>query len=204
MGLGVGIGFFAGPPTEAGYPSSMRRVGVFLLVSFFSLAGSHATAEPSADEYFEIGVDYLKKGFYRQARRAFAESLLRAPNQSVPLAFAGIASIAGGWPGDEDVAIVRRAYKLLPKGKALRVDLRRVLPTNQTLDGLLRDWEKPAAKLGPRQRDALEILAFLQTHDSAAKSAPALERLLKMDPKDPYVAALAKEYKKKASIKPGA
>lgn len=145
-----------------------------------------------ADGYFELGLDYLGKGFYGRARAAFAESLVRAPGQPVTLAFLGVACAAQGRDPRESAAILREAYRRMPAGKALRLDLRRLLPSAAALAAIERDH---AARLGGSagagRRAVLSVLAFLQVHDGSPATAPALGLLRSDDPEDAFAAALA-------------
>lgn len=153
---------------------------------------SVSAAERTADEYFEFGIAYLRKGHYGTARAAFSESLVRAPGQPVTMAFLGVASAADGRPPAEAALLLRWAYERLPDGKRLRIDLRRRLPSARALTLLLHDLRRRAGKAkGPKRLDLLTVLAFLEVHDGDAKDAPALDLLLKERPKDRYALRLA-------------
>ena len=166
----------------------MRALLLFLLAA----VALGAPDSPDADDYFEVGVDYLRKGFYARARSAFAESLVRAPGQGVPLAFAAVASMAGGYSSMECALLVRRAYELLPRGKTLALDLRKLLRSARTLQLLERDFSRLAAKRKDERPYALTVLAFLQVHDGDPVSSPAVDELLKLDPDDAFALALKK------------
>ncbi len=166
-----------------------------------------APDSPDADDYFEVGVDYVRKGFYAHARSAFAESLVRAPGQAVPLAFAAVASMAGGYSSMECALLVRRAYELLPPGKTLALDLRTLLPSALTLQLLEQDFSRVAAKRKDERPAALTVVAFLQVHNGEPGSAPAVDELLKLDADDAFALALKKRVdaaKKKAKKKSAA
>ena len=106
-----------------------------------------AGAAPDADAYFDIGLQYLRKGFYRPARNAFAESLVRAPGQPVPLVFYAVAAAAEGHSARSCARLLRTAYDRLPAGKGLALDLRRRLPSAQHWHG----WLKRAPKWPSRR-----------------------------------------------------
>jgi hypothetical protein len=163
----------------------MRAVVGLLLVA--GMVGADA-----ADEYFEVGVDYLKKGFFKRAREAFSESLVRAPGQPVPLAFLGVASAAEGRPPAEAAILLRWAYERMPKERALRLDLRELLPSEKTLALLQDEYRRALAKdeKRPDRLHLLTVLAFLEVHDGDALHAPALDLLLKARPNDAYAKAL--------------
>jgi hypothetical protein len=162
------------------------------LVLVLSLAGG-AAAGPSADRYFDLGLEYLKKGFFERARGAFSESLVRAPGQPVPMAFLAVAAAAEGRPVGECAQLLRWAYRRLPKGKALRLDLREVLPSPRALALLKGDYARRLERAAAAQRrPVLTVLAFLEVQDGDPATAPALDLLLKQAPKDTYALALAK------------
>jgi hypothetical protein len=157
----------------------------------FLLAGI-AGAAPDADGYFDLGLEYLRKGFYRPARSAFAESLVRAPGQPVPLVFYAVAAAAEGRPTRSCAVLLRTAYTRLPAGKGLVLDLRRRLPSPRALALLQADLRRRLARsTSEAQRiDALTVLAFLEVQDGTPATATALEALLKARPKDPFAKAL--------------
>jgi hypothetical protein len=154
------------------------------------LAASVGSAAP-ADDYFELGLDYLRKGFYERARAAFAESLVRAPGEPVPLVFLGLAAAAEGRAPAVCARLLRQGYENLPEGKTIRLDLRRQLPSARALALLHRRLSRGlGAATGARRLHLLSVLAFLEVHDGSPRSAPALDELEKRAPKDPYVRAL--------------
>ncbi|HEX5136267.1 MAG TPA: hypothetical protein VFY93_04790 [Planctomycetota bacterium] len=162
----------------------MARRALLLLV----LAAA-AIAE-DADEYFEIGVSYLHRGFFGPARRAFGESLLQAPLEPVPLAFMGIASAAEGRDPREASALLRAAYKNLPDTKTLRLDLALLLPSRRALR-LLEDQYRHRLERASdgNLKDILTVMAFLEVHGGADKT-PALDRLERDFEGDAYTKAL--------------
>jgi hypothetical protein len=171
----------------------MRRL-VFVVV-----LASVAQATPDADEYFDLGLEYLRKGFYARARGAFAESLVRAPGQPVPMAFLALASAAEGRPAGECAVLLRWAYQRLPKKKGLRLDLRKVLPSSQALALLQKDYRRRLGRAeGERRRQVLTVLAFLEVQDGDPVAAAALDLLLKETPDDAYAQALARLRPKRA------
>lgn len=163
----------------------MRRLAAVLLL--VATAGAQ-----DADGYFEVGVDYLRKGFFGAARRAFSESLVRAPGQPVPLAFLGLACAAEGRGPAEAAALLRTAYARLPEGKTLRLDLNAILPSRRALSLLTAEYRRRLERAeGPARRDVLSVAAFLEVHDGRRNDAPSLERLRREFPEDPYADALA-------------
>jgi hypothetical protein len=144
-----------------------------------------------ADEYFEKGVGYLRKGFFGAARRAFAESLARAPGQPVPLAFLGLASAAEGRPASEAALALRDAYALLPEGKTLSLDLAELLPSRRALRLLEEECARRLARARAERerRDVLSVAAFLEVHGGGGE-APSLDRLLAEFPGDAYASRL--------------
>jgi len=142
-----------------------------------------------ADEYFEIGVTYLRQGFFGPARRAFGESLARAPGEPVTLAFLGLASAAEGRPPAEAARALRAAYANLPEGKALRLDLDVLLPSRKTLRLLLDEHARHLARArGAARLDPLSVLAFLEAHGGAL--TPSLDALEREFPEDAYASRL--------------
>lgn len=144
-----------------------------------------------ADEYFEVGVGYLRKGFYGPARRAFAESLARAPGQPVPLAFLGLAAAAEGRPASEAAHALREAYARLPEGKTLKLRLPDLLPSPKALRLLGDECARRVARArgGEERRDALSVAAFVEVHGGGA-GTPALDRLGAEFPGDAYASRL--------------
>jgi hypothetical protein len=166
---------------------------------FVVLASSVAQAAPDADEYFDLGLEYLRKGFYARARGAFAESLVRAPGQPVPMAFLAVASAAEGRSSTECAVLLRWAYQKLPKKKGLRLDLRKILPSPRALALLQKDYRRRLSRaVGERRRQVLTVLAFLEVQDGDPVAAAALDLALKEMPNDAYVQALARLRKKPA------
>ena len=143
-----------------------------------------------ADEYFEIGVSYLKNGFFGPARRAFSESLAQAPGEPVTLAFFGLASAAEGRPPAEAAKALRAACANLPEGKTLTLDLGTLLPSRKALRLLLDDYARRAGKArGESLRSVLAVAAFLEVH-GATDGTPSLDRLEKEFGADDYVSRL--------------
>jgi len=164
-----------------------------LLVSLLLPAVAPARAEDAAVDYFEVGLDYLHKGFYSHARAAFCESLVRAPEQPVPILFLAVAAAAEERSPVECAFLLRFGFGRLPAGKVIRLDLRRQLPSARALAQIetaftqaLRRADTSAERLA-----ALTVLAFLEVHDGTPTTAPALDRLRKDFPADPYARALA-------------
>lgn len=152
-----------------------------------------AQAAPDADEYFELGLEYLRKGFYRRARAAFSECLVQAPGEPVPMAFLAVASAAEGRPAGESATLLRWAYRRLPEKKGLRLDLREALPSPRALALLQEDYRRRLARAeGDLRRKVLTVLAFLEVQDGDPVTAPALDLLLKERPDDSYALALAR------------
>lgn len=149
----------------------MRRPALLLLLAAIA-------AGEDADQYFEVGVSYVRKGFFGAARRAFGESLAQAPGQPVTLAFLALASAAEGRPPAEAARALRAAYENLPEGKALRLDLAALLPSRKALRLLLDDYARRAARARPEAlRDILTVAAFLEVHGgSGTASLDRLER----------------------------
>jgi hypothetical protein len=163
----------------------MRRLVLVVVLA------SVVQAAPDADEYFELGLEYLRKGFYRRARGAFSESLVRAPGQPVPMAFLAVASAAEGRPAGECAVLLRWAYRKLPKKKGLRLDLRKILPSARALDLLQKDYRRRLRRSkGEPRRQVLTVLAFLEVQDGDPATAAALDLLLKETPDDAYAQAL--------------
>ena len=149
-----------------------------------ALAGSVAADE--ADDFFELGLSYLKTAFYSEARAAFAESLVRAPGQAVPTAFAGVASAAEGRDSRSCAYLLRLAQQRLPARRALRIDLRRVFRSAEDLRRTQARFQQRYARKRGRTRDNLTILAFFQTQDGSPETSPALDALLKQYHDDPF------------------
>jgi hypothetical protein len=160
----------------------LRRTLLFLLAA--------TAAAEDADEYFEIGVSYLKKGFFGPARRAFGESLVQAPGQPVPLAFMGLASAAEGRDPREPAFLLREAYRSLPEGKTLELDLAGILPSRRAVRILEDQYARRLASAGSADlRDVLTVAAFLEVH-GGAKKTPALDRLEREFEGDAYASRL--------------
>jgi len=157
------------------------------------LLASVAQAVPDADEYFDLGLEYLRKGFFLRAREAFAECLVRAPGEPVPMAFLAVASAAEGRPAGESAILLRWAYRRLPKKKGLRLDLRKILPSPRALALLQKDYRRQLGRAqGERRREVLTVLAFLEVQDGDPVAATSLDLLLKEAPDDAYAQALAR------------
>lgn len=155
-----------------------------------------AAVGEDADEYFEIGLVYLKQGFFGPARCAFGESLLQAPAQPVPLAFMGLAAAAEGRPSGEVARLLRHAYENLPEGKTLRLDLATLLPSRRALHLLEGQYRRRLENAPEDQiRDVLSVAAFLEVHGDSGKVA-LLERLEREAPGDAYASRL------RASVRP--
>ena len=154
------------------------------------VAASPAAAAP-ADDYFDLGLDYLRKGFYERARAAFAECLVRAPGEPVPLVFLGVAAAAEGRAPSVCARLLRKGYENLPEGKSIRLDLREQLPSARALALLHERLSRELAAARPERRlHLLSVLAFLEVHDGSPRSAPALDELARRAPEDPYARAL--------------
>lgn len=151
-------------------------------------------AADDAERYFEIGLDYLKKGLYEHATDAFSESLLAAPGEPVPLAFLGLAVAASERRHFGEAALIlRTAYTKLAGKEALRLDLRMLMPSPEALAMLHRDFvRRLRGKQGRLRRDVLGVLAFLEVHDGSPNTAPHLAKLLKDHPDSAYGLALKK------------
>jgi len=162
---------------------AMARRALLLLLA------ATAVAE-DADEYFEIGISYLRRGFFGPARRAFGESLLQAPMETVPLAFMGLAAAAEGRAPKEPSLLLRAAYRNLPEGKTLRLDLASLLPSRRALR-LLEDQYRRRLKRASEDdvKDVLTVMAFLEVHDGGDKT-PALDRLEREFEGDAYARRL--------------
>ncbi|MCK6458316.1 MAG: hypothetical protein L6Q95_00300 [Planctomycetes bacterium] len=162
----------------------MARRALLLL-----LAAAGAAAE-DADQYFEVGVAYLRRGFFGPARRAFGESLLQAPGEPVPLAFMGLASAAEGRPPREAAFLLREAYRNLPEGKTLRLDLASILPSRRALRLLEEEYRRRLERAASGDlRDILSVAAFLEVQGGSGKT-PALDRLLREFEGDAYASRL--------------
>lgn len=159
----------------------------------FLLAGIGGAA-PDADGYFDLGLEYLRKGFNRAARAAFAESLARAPGQPVPLVFYAVAAAAEGRSTRSCAVLLRTAYGRLPAGKGLVLDLRRRLPSARALALLEGDFRRRRERstTAAERIDTLAVLAFLQVQDGTPATAAALDDLLAARPKDAFAKALGR------------
>ncbi len=160
----------------------MRRRATFLLLVAVA-------AGEDADEYFEVGVSYLRNGFFGPARRAFGESLAQVRGQPVTLAFLGLACAAEGRPPFEAARALRAAYENLPEGKTLGLDLAALLPSRKALRLLLDDYARRAGRARAGDlRDVLAVAAFLEVHGLGA--TPSLDRLEHEFPEDGYATRL--------------
>jgi hypothetical protein len=160
----------------------LRRALLLLLAA--------AAAAEDADDYFEVGVTYLHKGFFGPARRAFGESLVRAPGEPVPLAFMGLAAAAEGRAPKEAAFLLRQAYRHLPEGKTLRLDLAALLPSRRALRLLEEQYSRRLARASEADlKDILSVAAFLEVHGGADKT-PALDRLEREFKGDAYATRL--------------
>ncbi|MEE8104425.1 MAG: hypothetical protein V3T86_02705 [Planctomycetota bacterium] len=170
-----------------------------VLVSLLLLAGV-GRADP-ASGYFELGVDYLKKGFFQRAIDAFGESLMFEPGQGVPLVFAGIAASCDGQPTRLCARAIRVAYRRLPENTVLRLNLQELLPHPRSRSMVEREFLRRAkrARTLPEQRDALTVAAFFRMHqpgaNAAREPAAALDALRKQFPDDAWAGARHAERK---------
>jgi hypothetical protein len=171
----------------------MRAAVVLALLLLPVLPSPAGPATPDADGYFEIGLDYLRKGFFAHARSAFGESLILAPGEPVPTVFLGIATCGERRPGPVCASLLRLGYRRLPKDRGLRLDLTALLPSRKALELIHRDYARRLARVSGKdaRRSLLSVLAFLEVHDRTPARAPSLAVLLKEHPKDPYALALA-------------
>jgi len=173
------------------------RVTLFLLLAIL-LAPVKPVAAAEADEFFELGLSYLRTAFYADARAAFAESLVRAPGQAVPTAFAGIAVAAEGRDSRSCAYLLRLAYERMPARRSLRLDLRKVMRSDRDLRLIEKRFtrrmndKKGRGSRGRGLIDNLTVLAFLQVQDGSPETSPALDRLLKTRPADSFALALKK------------
>jgi len=174
----------------------MRAFVLVLLV-----AASSPAAELDADQYFEVGVDYLKKGHFEEARAAFSESLVRAPGQPVTIALCAVAGAAEGRPTGECALLLRWAVERTPPKKRLRFKLHELLPSPRAL-ALLKAVYARRAKAPKRKKAALTVLAFLELQDADPGVAKSLDLLLRADPKDAYARALDRMRRPPAEVKP--
>jgi len=148
-------------------------------------------AADEADRYFELGLDYLRKGMYERSTAAFAESLVRAPGESVPLAFLGLSVAAAGRHPSEAALILRTGYHQLGDKQGIRLDLRKLMQSDKALAMLHTDLTRRLrGTKGRLRRDILGVLAFLEVHDATPLTAPALDALLKENRASKYGAAL--------------
>jgi hypothetical protein len=161
------------------------------VIATLLLLATRAGAAPGADAYFDIGLDYLRKGFYGGARAAFCESLVRAPGQPVPMALLAVAAAAEGRSAGSCAALLRGAYARLPDSTGLRFDLRALLPSARAHELLERDYRRALARARKEERRSiLTVLAFLEVQDGDPGSAPSLDRLLADRDGEPYAPAL--------------
>ncbi|MHC4340651.1 MAG: hypothetical protein ACYSX0_10635 [Planctomycetota bacterium] len=166
----------------------MRALSLLLLSALPAVG-----AAPDADGYFELGIDYLKTGFFNHARAAFAESLLLAPGEAVPTVFLGVAACGERRSAAVCAYLLRLGYQRLPKDRTLSLDLPKLLPSPRALALLHADYtHRLRGEKGLVRRDLLSVLAFLEVHDGLPEKAPALEALRKLAPKDGFAQALTK------------
>jgi hypothetical protein len=172
-----------------------------VLVFLLLLAGT-GHADPAAG-YFELGVDYLKKGFFDRAIAAFGESLIFEPDQGVPLAFAGIAASCEGRPTHLCARAIRIAYGRLPDGARLRLNLDKLLPNTRSRSLVEREFLRRAKRALTRaeQRDALTVAAFFQNHHRGRSRRTALEALHSHFPNDAWAIARRTEQDEAAEQK---
>ena len=156
------------------------------------LALASSAAADEADDFFELGLSYLKTAFYSEARSAFAESLVRAPGQAIPTAFAAVASAAEGRDSRSCAYLLRLAQQRLPARRAMRIDLRKVFRSIEDLRRVEARFQQRYARKRGRTRDNLTILAFLQAQDGSPETSPALDALMKKYPEDAFGLALKK------------
>jgi hypothetical protein len=164
----------------------MRGIACLLLV---------ATSAPAdeADDFFEVGLAYLRTAFYRDARAAFAECLVRAPGEPVPTAFAAVACAGEGRDSRSCAQLFRLAYRRLPARTALTMDLGARLRSAEDRERIERRFrQRLASARGQSRLDQLTVLAFFEMHDGSPETSPALDALLEARPDDPYARALAK------------
>jgi tetratricopeptide (TPR) repeat protein len=156
-----------------------------------------------ADEYFAVGLRYLRTGHYEQALDCFSESLMRAPGEAVPMAFSGIAAAASGRHPSESAMLLRTALHHLGDKRRIRLDLRKQLPSATALAMLHTDYVRRLRGTRERlRRDILGVLAFLEIHDGTPKTAPHLDELLEAFPESAYGRALDRVRKPAAKRKP--
>jgi len=167
-----------------------------VLVFLLLLAGV-GRADP-ASGYFELGVDYLKKGFFQRAIAAFGESLRFEPAEGVPLAFAGIAASCDGRPAHLCARALRLAYRRLPENTALRLNLQELLPHPRSRSMVERVFLRRArrARSAAEQRDALTVAAFFQIHQPGEERSTALDALRRHFPDDAWAKARHAEREK--------
>lgn len=164
----------------------MRAIAALLCFTAFAAADE-------ADDYFEVGLRYLRTGFYRDARAAFSESLVRAPNEAVPTAFTALACAAEGRDSRSCAYLIRLAYRRLPSKQRFQIQLDRVLATAANRIRIEKRFAKRLAESrGAGRIDNLTVLAFLQTHDGSPETSTAWTALKKERPNDAFVKALQK------------
>ena len=174
---------------------------VWMLVFCLAPWTAPPAAADEADDFFEVGLGYLKSGFYREARAAFAESLVRAPGEAVPTAFTALACAAEGRDTRSCAYLVRLAYKRLPAKRNFQVDWNKVLGGKSNRARIEKAFQvRLKDTKGSARIDTLVVLAFLQIHDGPKAKSPALAMLRKEKPDDALVVALTppKAKKKKA------
>jgi len=174
---------------------------VRILLLLLGLAASAGADE--ADDYFELGLGYLKTAFYADSRAAFAESLVRAPGQAVPTAFAAIASAAEGRDSRSCAYLLRLSHQRLPARRTMRIDLRELFRSAEDLRRVEARFQLRHDRGRGRTRDNLTILAFLQTQDGSPATSSALDALLKRYPDDAFGQSLLKLRPKPPAPKKG-
>jgi hypothetical protein len=169
-------------------------LAVSLTVSLLGpIGGAGSAMADEADDFFEVGLRYLKTGFYPEARAAFSESLVRAPNEAVPTAFTALACAAEGRDSRSCALLVRLAYRRLPAHQKFQLRLDRILGNKSKLDRIEQRFAKRlAGARGAGRIDNLTVLAFLQMHDETPKTSAALKQLQKERPGDSFLKSVAK------------
>jgi hypothetical protein len=176
----------------------MRMIAALLAASLLSAPFGGPLLLPSAaadeaDDFFEVGLKYLRTGFYREARAAFSESLVRAPSEAVPTAFTALACAAEGRDSRSCAHLVRLAYRRLPAKRHFRIHLSRMLASEADRVRIERRFTKRLAESrGSNRIDNLTVLIFLQIHDGSPDTSSALETLKKERPHDEFLKSLKK------------
>jgi len=151
-----------------------------------------------ADGYFDLGLDYLRTGFFSRARASFGESLIRAPGAPVTLAFIGVAVCGEGREASLCARLFRMSTARLPKSKGLLLDLRKQLPSERTLTLLHADYTRRLARAKGRERiDTLTVLAFFEVQDGDPANSRAVAKLLEADANDAFALSLKRLGSKK-------